>query len=155
SDKTREEAALTQMANNEADALVVSLVQPLWDFNNSQVHALAKGALRQPDIAGIEVLDQKNERIVELHKEIAPEHIMMTVQRLVTYAGGDAQQILGSVTLYISNEAVHIRLKNYVHEMAQAIALFLALQLAMNYGILRLLLRPVVSITDTMLKVAE
>src|SRR5262249_34075308 len=77
------------------------------------------------------------------------------VERPITYNHNNKDDTLGTITLHISKQRLNEELKNRIIHIAAAASLFLVLQLLLISTILRQVLKPLQSITKTMLALAR
>ena len=141
--------------NTEADRLAGSLAQPMWDFNDDQIDALARGSLNHPDIDGVDIFDPTGNIIKSLGETKDDETQHTTLERKITYTGGGPPENIGHLRIKVTQRNVQAQLKSKTQNIMTAIFIFLALQLFLVGAILRHLLRPVQSITDAMLDLAN
>ena len=100
-----------------------NLVTAIWNFDNEQLMATAKGILKQSVVVGIEILDDKQQVLIKegqvLNKELKPVIIEQNKETPLSYITlfhysfdlYHQKEKIGSVTLYSSNEAVFEKVK--------------------------------------------
>ncbi len=153
--KLEDEDSLIRIANLEASNIASALAQPMWDFNMPQIKALAKSALSYPDVIAIMILDQNQASVEVQEKEKFSRIKTLPLKRPIIYDGAGSTETIGYVELTVSTEQVQKRLQQHMKRIAAAIIAFLSMQILLLYAILRYLLNPVQSITQTMLTLAS
>lgn len=149
-DQKEKTETLVFRVNTEADRLSQSLAQPMWDFDDRQISALAKSGIEYQDINEIEILDQDQKSLRKLTKDPDDNQEFTPFMRdILYYSAGKAEKI-GTLKIQASQRFLQERLQKKISNIAAAVITFMLLQLLLVSAILRYLLRPIHDITNAM-----
>jgi signal transduction histidine kinase/DNA-binding response OmpR family regulator len=150
--QTRE--ALVRQGNSEGEELARNLSQPMWDFDNEQIQRLAKSATDHDEIQGVHVYEQNGKEVAYAVSKKEKTDSFDIVRRPVKDPYSDSNQVIGSVVIDISSKLLNERMQEYINYITVQAIFFVLVQLILAHFILRYLLTPVHSITDTMRRLA-
>lgn len=146
---------LSNHMQTQAELFAATIAQAMWDFNTDYIHSVATSMLDNPDIKAIVVYGADDAIIEHLGepKEDAP--LYFTIDRKVNYTLAGETHLLGKVRLHVSRERVIRQLREHLQGVALAAIFYLCIQLLLLYAILRYLLNPLQSITESMMRLAK
>jgi len=153
--RDKEEKTLSERAKQQASVLVVTLAHPMWDLDTKQIENIAKAALSNTDIIGVTVRDQSGQPLVELVEDLSGKPDSYTISQTITHTPIDKLEEIGALELKITREPLNKTLLDLILNIATATTIFVILQQCFMLAILRYLLRPVESITESMLTLAK
>jgi methyl-accepting chemotaxis protein len=141
-------AFLTQIASE-------ALVRPIWDFNDAQINQVMNSLRNDPDFFGVVVRDLEGKPIASLGKSLDEEVDLIKDFRDVLMVEGPVQRKIASIdvalsTINFNNASQMMIVKTVILLLLQLCAATLAIVLS-----IRLISRPLLSMTDTMLLLAD
>lgn len=153
---------LRALADNTMQRLQNALAQPVWNFDQEMVFTVVRLELNDPNIAAIEVEDNLGGSLLFLGRQRGSHQVQnllltdrslqdwvrknafLTLRENLTFQGN----ILGSVTLLITDEQVNRKLYNQAFSLAlQSILVLVVLLLVTSYALRKIIVRPIVELT--------
>ncbi len=145
---------LTLRMQTQADLLSALISQTMWDFNSGYLKYSAQSVLENPEVDGILVRDAEG-KTVELLGNMAQDSLHFPVSSQINHRVADKTYMLGSIEFSVSKALMRKNLKDYLGNLMFGASAFVIAQLLLLHAMLRHVLRPVQSITSTMLNLAH
>ena len=149
------EAILQGRANFLAALQGDSLVRPLYDYSDEVVKAMVVALQGDPDFLGAVVLDARGKEVARVGSLEEKRSDTIIIKRELFYQEGKEKTKVGTLTLALSQESIHVRLTHDIIDTLISTLLVMGVSSAVVLLSFRRISRPLGAMTAIMKRMAQ